>query len=468
MPTTRILAAFAALLLSAGVARAAPPTVLTYSGFLFDSAGTTPLSGVHDFYFSFWTQSVGGTRIGPVSPTEIQLSTTVGTDGYFSVVIDVSSIANDPLFESQMYMAVRVDNDVNAMTPRIQVSSVPSALSVPYSGITGFTAAIPCAAGQFATGFDVNGNFVCDTPAGGVTGITAGAGLTGGGTGAVNLGLQAGGVTFSHLAQSGCTSGQIPKWNGTAWACAADANSGGTVTSVTTGSGLTGGPISTTGTIAIASGGVAFSHLAQNGCTAGQIPKWNGTAWACAADNDTNSGGTVTSVATGVGLTGGPITTSGTVAVSFAGTGALNTVARSDHTHSSRTAGVQVTNFASTVAVNSELSEATLLTLPTTNAAGNGVALTAHTTIERGAASTSYLYVYIRRAPCDTGLAVGFVSLRGASQGIAGETWISEVISITGFDASAPANTTYVLCAKKFMATSPNGTAYGRGMIATW
>ena len=48
-----------------------------------------------------------------------------------------------------------------------------------------------------------------------------------------------------------CTNGQVLKWNGSVWTCGTDANSGGTVTSVTAGAGLTGGTITTTGTIAI-------------------------------------------------------------------------------------------------------------------------------------------------------------------------------------------------------------------------
>src|SRR2546430_2162294 len=43
--------------------------------------------------------------------------------------------------------------------------------------------------------------------------------------------------------------------------CEVDDNSGGTVTSVGTGSGLTGGPITTTGTISIAPGGVTSAHI---------------------------------------------------------------------------------------------------------------------------------------------------------------------------------------------------------------
>ena len=46
----------------------------------------------------------------------------------------------------------------------------------------------------------------------------------GGGTsGAVTLAIATGGVTAAMLASNGCTNGQILKYNGSAWACAADA-----------------------------------------------------------------------------------------------------------------------------------------------------------------------------------------------------------------------------------------------------
>jgi hypothetical protein len=48
---------------------------------------------------------------------------------------------------------------------------------------------------------------------------------------------------------------------------------------------------------------------------------------------DNDSGGTVTSVAAGAGLQGGPITSTGSLSVAFAGSGGATTVARSDHNH---------------------------------------------------------------------------------------------------------------------------------------
>jgi hypothetical protein len=70
--------------------------------------------------------------------------------------------------------------------------------------------------------------------------------------------------------------------------------------------------------------GITFAGWASNSCTTDQIPKWNGSAWACATDQ-TASGegeGSVTSVDLSMpsaefGISGTPITTSGTIAVTW-------------------------------------------------------------------------------------------------------------------------------------------------------
>ncbi len=66
-------------------------------------------------------------------------------------------------------------------------------------------------------------------PPGPISGVTAGPGLTGGGT--------KGNVTVSML--TNCARGQILQWNGATWACSSAG--AGTVTGVTAGTGLTGG-----------------------------------------------------------------------------------------------------------------------------------------------------------------------------------------------------------------------------------
>jgi hypothetical protein len=112
----------------------------------------------------------------------------------------------------------------------------------------------------------------------------------------------------------------------------------GTVTSVGSGAGLTGGPITGSGTLSIANGGVTNAMLANSSltvtgsspltgggavslggstslslksCSANQILQFVSGAWACANP----ATGTVTSVGSGLGLSGGPITGSGTLTI---------------------------------------------------------------------------------------------------------------------------------------------------------
>jgi hypothetical protein len=102
----------------------------------------------------------------------------------------------------------------------------------------------------------------------------------------------------------------------------------GTVTSVATGAGLTGGPITKNGTISIPAGGVTNNLLANSSITvnAGSGLSGGGTVGLGGTVTITNSapglGGTVTSVAAGTGLTGGPITKSGTLTLNTAYTDA--------------------------------------------------------------------------------------------------------------------------------------------------
>jgi hypothetical protein len=90
-----------------------------------------------------------------------------------------------------------------------------------------------------------------------ISGVTTpgGSGLIGGGTsGTLNLGLT-----------KGCAANQVLQWNGTAWACSSAGS--GSVTSVASGAGLTGGPITSAGTLSIAPGGVSNAMLASPSLT---------------------------------------------------------------------------------------------------------------------------------------------------------------------------------------------------------
>ena len=169
-----------------------------------------------------------------------------------------------------------------------------------------------CAVGSSIRVIAADGTVTCQIDNGGaggggtVTSVATGSGLTGGpiiASGTINL------ATTQLLPIAPCAANQIAKWTGAAWVCAADEIGGsGTVTSVDTGAGLTGGPVTSAGTIGLA----ATQLLPTTACANNQIPKWNGSVWTCATEA-AGGAGTVTGVLTGIGLTGGPITTTGTV-----------------------------------------------------------------------------------------------------------------------------------------------------------
>ena len=120
------------------------------------------------------------------------------------------------------------------------------------------------------------------------------------------------------------TTGDILKFGGTFWEPVADST--GTVTSVASGTGLTGGPITTTGTLSVNRTTVdtwyaPAAHVGAGG-TAHPAATTTTAGFMSAADKTKVDGiaagaqpGTVTNLATGTGLTGGPITTTGTVSL---------------------------------------------------------------------------------------------------------------------------------------------------------
>lgn len=130
-------------------------------------------------------------------------------------------------------------------------------------------------------------------------------------------------VTGSQVVQFTCAAGESIRWNvSNGWECYTPSVGSGTVTSVAAGTGLTGGPITTTGTLSVDVGTTANkivqldgsarlpavngsllhsmlpTQMSGGGASTGQTIAWNGTQWLPSNISDASklpiSGGTMT------------------------------------------------------------------------------------------------------------------------------------------------------------------------------
>ncbi|MBL8520103.1 MAG: hypothetical protein JNK75_05460 [Betaproteobacteria bacterium] len=277
MSARRSVLKYAALALAFAMtlaqAVAAPPATINYQGTLTNASAQPVNSGAVAITFSLYTAASGGSAIY----SETQAVSV--TNGLFNVRIGAVSPIALP-FDVPYFLGITVGGDAE-MVPRQPLGSSAYAFRAFSADAVATGAVLPAGqvAGSLANATIPAANVVGGGGAGTVTNVATGAGLSGGpitASGTINL------AVTNLLPTTACATNQIPKWNGSAWACGTDAdtNSGGTVTSVATGAGLTGGPITGSGTIGLA----ATSLLPTSPCAPGQVPKWNGTDWACASD----------------------------------------------------------------------------------------------------------------------------------------------------------------------------------------
>ena len=262
-------------LLPAAQTQAQVPRLIHYQGYLANPVGQ-PVNATETMVFKLYAAPAGGAALFA------ETQSVAVSNGVFSATIGAVTALSLP-FDIPYYLGVTVGADAE-MTPRLPVLSSPYALR---AAAVDATAALPAAQ---------------------ITGTLSTAQIADGA------------VSAAKLASNGCAAGQVLKFSGSAWACASDVAGSGTVTSVQTGSGLTGGPITSTGTI---SADTTFLQRRVTGsCPAGQFVRavaGDGTV-TCGADADNNSGGTVTSVAAGAGISvTGTATVSPVVAIADAG-----------------------------------------------------------------------------------------------------------------------------------------------------
>lgn len=124
------------------------------------------------------------------------------------------------------------------------------------------------------------------------------------------------------------SSGQVLKYNGSSWAPAADNAGTGTITSIATNNGITGGTITTTGTIGLTGQALALHNLATNGII---VRTATGVV-----DARSITGSSGISVTNGNGVSGNP-----TISPTYGTT--TGTIAEGNHTHALLTRGTGLT-----------------------------------------------------------------------------------------------------------------------------
>jgi len=232
MKASTIAAVLLVLLVSAATAIAAP-TRITFSGRLTTSTG--PVTGAVNLTFKLFDGATGGTEVWTETRNGIGAQ-----DGLVFVELGETTTLDEAVFDGpRKFLEITVGTEI--LTPRLTINSVPYAISATSADTLG---------GSVGAG-DV------------VTTVTPGAGIAA---------TKTGNTLNVSLATTGCTTGEVWKFNGTTFSCEPDVD---TTTTYTGGTG-----------IAIA--GTVVS-LATTGCVAGEVWKYNGAAFSCEPDVDTDT-----------------------------------------------------------------------------------------------------------------------------------------------------------------------------------
>jgi hypothetical protein len=335
--------------LVAGEAAAVPGT-MSFTARIATPAGT-PVDGPVTATFRVFDAATAGTQVW----TEDQ-SLTASNGLLFAELGHVLAFDSTVFDGSPRFLEMVINGET--LTPRLSLLSVPYAIAAaqadhsastdaigaltasdlvttvnPGAGLTGGghggtvslsvdTSTIQsrvsgtCASGSAIQTIGANGTVTCQTTSGGIAGVTAGTGLTGGGTsGNVTLSVDTNAIQarVSGSCPAGSSIASIAA-NGSV-TCQADTNSGGDITAVTAGTGLTGG--GATGAVTLSVDTTAIQARVTGTCAAGSSIATiaaNGTVTCNAAGS-----GTITGVTAGAGLTGGG--TSGDVTLSIPANG---------------------------------------------------------------------------------------------------------------------------------------------------
>ncbi|MBC7709193.1 MAG: hypothetical protein H7203_03970 [Rhizobacter sp.] len=260
--TSRIFSTLATIaLFCIGVVHAQVPRTINYQGYLTSPSGAAITASLPMVFKIYNVASLG-------AALHSEPQTVAVTNGIFNVLLGTGTALTLP-FDTAYYLGVTVGTDAE-LSPRQPLAASPYSIRAASAEALTANAIVP-------------GSQIADAS-----------------------------VTAAKLASNGCTGGQVLQYNGSTWVCASpSASSGGTITSITAGSGLIGGTITTSGTLA-ADTTVLQRRVAAT-CAVGSSIQAIAADGSVTCQIDAIGTGTVTSIATGAGLIGGPITSSGTV-----------------------------------------------------------------------------------------------------------------------------------------------------------
>jgi len=188
------------------------PRLLSYQGRLTDSLGNPVPDGSYQLTFRLYSQETGGTPFW----TEVQ--TVSVRNGIFSVLLgSVTPISSVP-DAGTVYLSLQVGTG-SELTPRLRI------VSAAYAFLSERAANSDLLQGRDTTALDLR--YVNEGQANSITSamITDGAVQTAdiANNAVTSAKIGNGEVTMPKINQSGATTGQVIKWNGTQWAPADDA-----------------------------------------------------------------------------------------------------------------------------------------------------------------------------------------------------------------------------------------------------